>query len=86
MIPAIARPILVALLVHVVSRFLARRLLASDDGPADPDRYVDADRVVCPSCRAENDRGYRFCRECLGELPGAIDRATSPSGLFRPVG
>lgn len=33
---------------------------------------TDGNSVTCPHCRTENDRGYRFCRECVGELPGGM--------------
>lgn len=44
------------------------------DGTAlgdETDAVVDesAEVVSCPSCGAENDLGYRFCRQCVGELP-----------------
>lgn len=37
------------------------------DGAGDRDR----DRVRCPNCRTANEADYRFCRECLDELPGS---------------
>lgn len=92
-LPGLGRPVVVALvvavLVHVASFLVVSRVRAADAGPvADPGRYVDdrAGTVRCPSCRAENDLGYRFCRECLGELPGAIDRSKAPSSPFRTAG
>ncbi|MEF8853771.1 MAG: hypothetical protein V5A44_11340 [Haloarculaceae archaeon] len=27
------------------------------------------DHVVCPTCGAENETGYRYCRECVETLP-----------------
>lgn len=38
--------------------------------------------VECPHCGTENERGYRFCRECVGDLPG--DRDVARSGRFLP--
>lgn len=26
--------------------------------------------ITCPSCGSTNNPEYRFCRECVGELPG----------------
>ncbi|WP_324756149.1 zinc ribbon domain-containing protein [Haloarcula montana] len=34
-----------------------------DDGPA---------VLACPACGTENESGYRYCRECVAELPAAI--------------
>lgn len=34
-----------------------------------------AERVTCPQCGASNEQGYRFCRRCVGEIPGSDDRA-----------
>lgn len=28
----------------------------------------DPDLTLCPSCGAENDADYRFCRQCVGTL------------------
>ena len=42
---------------------------------------VSGDRVECPDCGAANDRGYRYCRACVSELPGHLsfeNTSTSP--------
>lgn len=38
-------------------------------GQADENAAVDGDGVTCPRCGTENERGYRFCRACVAELP-----------------
>ncbi len=38
---------------------------------------ADDGTVECRHCGAENEPGYRFCRACVSELPGA-------AGLDRP--
>jgi predicted amidophosphoribosyltransferase len=29
-----------------------------------------ADEIVCTECGTDNEPAYRFCRECVAELPG----------------
>jgi hypothetical protein len=41
------------------------------------------DVVVCPDCEAENERGYRYCRDCVSELPTAIPLEASSSDPLR---
>jgi hypothetical protein len=41
------------------------------------------DVVVCPDCEAENERGYRYCRDCVSELPTAIPIEASSSDPLR---
>lgn len=40
--------------------------------PADDDSLAAADdrTVVCDNCGAENELGYRYCRNCVAELSG----------------
>ena len=35
--------------------------------------------VACPDCGTENERGYRYCRSCVAELPGSNLPITSSS-------
>lgn len=37
--------------------------------PAAPDDG-DRDAVQCSECGAENDPGYRYCRDCVADLSG----------------
>jgi len=42
----------------------------------------DVRTVTCPTCGTENESGYRFCRACVGALPGGgheIGRNRFPS-------
>ncbi len=50
------------------------RRRVSGESDAGIGQYVDAGEGVvrCPRCGTDNDLGYRFCRSCVGELPGAI--------------
>ena len=58
----------------------------SDDGvePADStEQAVQLQEVDCPECGTTNERGYRYCANCVSELPGGdiIDRIpTAPVG------
>lgn len=54
-----------------VTLVLARRLNGSPGGGGPVD---------CPDCGAENDGGYRYCRGCAAELPGADGGSAEASG------
>lgn len=34
---------------------------------------IDGFVITCPECEAENESGYRYCRNCVAELPGSMD-------------
>ncbi len=61
-----------------------------DDGEERPDS-TSASRgetavVDCPTCGVENERGYRYCRNCVSTLPGAADTGgSSVVGLGRTI-
>ncbi|SDF92847.1 hypothetical protein SAMN04488067_11110 [Halorubrum xinjiangense] len=51
----------------------------SDDGvePADStEKSFQLNEVDCPECGTTNERGYRYCANCVSELPSGdnIDR------------
>lgn len=62
----------------------------SKQGPDDDVEPVDSTEqsaqskeVDCPECGATNERGYKYCANCVSELPGGgnIDRVPSaPAG------
>lgn len=65
-------------LAHLLVTYLLVRRRArasaprgSEGGTAASGDGVNADVVECPTCGAENERGYRFCRQCVEELPGS---------------
>lgn len=42
---------------------------------------VTGEGIECPDCGALNERGYRYCRQCVGELPVAarvLDEESAP--------
>ncbi|WP_449271863.1 DUF7577 domain-containing protein [Halostella pelagica] len=41
-----------------------------------PTSLTVARRAVSAPCGTENDTGYRFCRQCVGELPRASPYGT----------
>ncbi|MCL9813045.1 DUF7577 domain-containing protein [Natranaeroarchaeum aerophilus] len=59
--------------------------------PQSPDRPLDADAtgaaperrsaagptVHCGHCNAENEPGYRYCRNCVQELPSVAEQSIS---------
>lgn len=63
-----------ALLVVRTYRLAERREVAAARPPPG-DAVVDSEAgvVECPRCRTENEYGYRYCRSCVGELPGPMD-------------
>jgi len=38
----------------------------------------------CPECGTQNDRTYRFCRQCVAELPAAHLQIEHPSRQQQP--
>lgn len=72
---------------HLLTAALAYRLRptaadARSTTVENPEEYVDGDSVVCPDCETENERGYRFCRACVAELPRPMaftDGSTAPT-------
>jgi len=68
------------LLVAVLQFAVWRRLQSEDAGtpessavserahPSDRRRRSDGSMLLCPSCGAENDANFQFCRECVAQL------------------
>lgn len=66
--------ILLAVLYGVMLLYAYRngRRAAQLFSEEDVEAYVGADRVECPDCGVANDTGYRYCRQCVSELPGSM--------------
>jgi len=77
--------------VNALSAYLAYRL-ARAVGPGVTERARADGRgrssggrgddvtVECLECGTENEPGYRYCRECVAELPGAVGFGRTGSG------
>ncbi|MFB6299313.1 MAG: hypothetical protein ABEH65_03545 [Halobacteriales archaeon] len=63
-----------ALVTYHVYRLRERSTSIGSDGESGDTNLVDFEdgTVECPDCGAENDYGYRYCRSCVNELPGAV--------------
>ncbi len=72
--------VLAVVLVAALQFAVWRRLQSEDAGtpdssgvservrPTDVRAKQDGTTLLCPSCGAENDANYTFCRECVAQL------------------
>ena len=76
--------IVVLTLLHGIALLYAyRRGSALTQTGDDAEKYVTEDGVTCPSCGEDNDDGYRYCRQCVSELPAGgsfLEQSSSPQG------
>lgn len=80
--------VILAVLIHAVISYRAYRLgreAAEGSLAANRDAETDgADHesgvVDCPDCDTANEVGYRYCRSCVAELPGAMEFDRSIGG------
>lgn len=74
-------------LLAVLVRHWAMSKRAGGDRAAEPRGEVGAGEVACRECGTVNEAGYRFCRLCVTELPGATEietRRSAPAGREIP--
>lgn len=57
-----------------------REELQGFDATTDPEAYRHEDGIECPDCGVRNEPGYRFCRDCVAELPGAGSPGSAGAG------
>lgn len=88
----IPQPWLYTLLVvvggfHVLAALSAYWFIQTSDNGVDSadgtEQSEESKNVECLECGTANERGYRYCANCVSELPGGgdIDRApTQPVG------
>lgn len=79
-------PLVALLLANCLAAALALwvRARRSDRAPDAAAASGGGERVACRECGAENDPVYRFCRQCVSELPGPSPY-TPGRGRSRPV-
>lgn len=59
-------------LLHGIVLLYAYRRGQVTDGDAETCATDTDTAVECPSCGERNERGYRFCRRCVSELPASV--------------
>jgi len=67
-------------LIHGLALLYVYRRGTAAGGTADAESYVLADGVECPGCGEHNEEGYRFCRQCVSELPAGMSFRGTSSG------
>ena len=80
------------LFAHLLTLVYAYRSNRSEPAAEAPTETASVDRVErsepgvcrCPECGTENDGSYRFCRQCVAELPGAQLSVEQASGRQQP--
>lgn len=71
-----------ALGVYLVYRIVDGMGKSHEPSEADPVEPVTPHhgRITCPACGTVNEYGYRFCRSCVGDLPGGRQRGGGGAG------
>lgn len=72
--------IAVLTLLHGVALLYAYRNASAAVG-TDGEQAPRGEGVECPSCGEHNETGYRYCRQCVSELPSRmsfLDDSTTP--------
>lgn len=61
----------------------ARDARSVTDEPVGPSLDTDAATVRCPTCGAENEAGYQYCRLCVSGLHGGAGGSVVDGGPTR---
>jgi hypothetical protein len=56
-------------LIYAYSKSQNASATSSDENAR---QYVTENGIECPNCGVLNERGYRYCRQCVVELPGSV--------------
>lgn len=68
--------------VAVLMYLLVRRYASgAADGRESQVEQGGGGSVECPDCHTANDPYFRFCRECMAELPAGVDEER-PTGAM----
>jgi hypothetical protein len=71
-----------SLLVYSLAFLLGRQWAAATDSRRERQVETDDEMVRCPNCETKNERGYRFCRFCLDELPRSLEFTQHSHGSY----
>jgi len=80
------------LFAHLLTLLYAYRSNRSEPAADAAAETATVDRVQqrepgvcrCPECGTENDSSYRFCRQCVAELPGPQLQLEQAGGRQQP--
>lgn len=76
----VAIALLMVVHLAVLAYVLDRNSAGWDSGETEnPQQYFTDDGVTCPSCGETNEPDYRFCRQCVSELPTGVSFLTESS-------
>jgi hypothetical protein len=68
------------LVLHVIAVVRAyRKGQASGRAQASTENQTAGQGIECPDCGVVNGQRYRFCRQCVSELPGQVSVLESSS-------
>lgn len=62
--------LVVATAVHLLLFVVTLRVRRAAEESSDEAAADDTTGLTCPDCGADNEPEFRFCRECVTELPG----------------
>jgi hypothetical protein len=70
-------------LLYSLAFLFGRQWAAPRDSRRDEQAVdTDSETLRCPNCETKNERGYRFCRSCLDELPGSRQFTKHSQGSY----
>jgi hypothetical protein len=67
-------------LAYAVRQAKSRKAWMGPESAGDAGAQTTDDTVRCPTCGTTNERGYRYCCECLEELPASVSSISDSVG------